>query len=229
MSVEIYGTERFVNALFDARAVGFDRGKARRFASKILSPGAYINNRNLPSHPEAWKTVIEMMTSVAKRLLDDYDVIAAVATGGIVHGAVIAYTLGVPHIIVKKEEKNHGLGGRIDGDIQLLHDGARVLLVEDMYSTFESSLEAIEVLTQEGARDRHTLLIITWNFPAFRYKFFNHTVIAGCIGEMILDKAVARGQIEERYEKLLRHWLQHPDDESWSQDGTWQLPKSKTE
>lgn len=227
MSTAIYGTARFVDALFDANAVGFNRGKAVKFASKILSPGAYINNRNLASHPEAWKTVITMMMAVAKRLRDEYDVIAAVATGGIVHGGVIAHTLGVPHIIVKKEEKSHGLGGRIDGDVRLLHDGARVLLVEDMGSTFGSSLNAMEALTYAGARVRNTLLINTWDFPEFQRKSANYSVFAGCTGEMILDVAVQRKLVDEKYEKLLRHWLQHPEDQSWSQDGAWELPKPK--
>jgi orotate phosphoribosyltransferase len=227
MSAAIYGTQGLINALFDAKVVGFNRGKAVRFASGILSPGAYINNRNLASHPPAWEIVLTAMLAVARDLREDCDAIAAVATGGIAHGAVMASILVTPFLIVKKGEKDHGLGGRIDGDAELLRNGTGVLLVEDMGSTFGSSLSAIEALEHEGAAVHHTLLINSWDFPEFQRKSLNHSVYVGCTGKMLLNEAVQRGLVDEEYAKLLYHWLEHPEDESWAHDGDWELPKQK--
>jgi orotate phosphoribosyltransferase len=227
MSVAVYGTQRLVNALFDARAVGFKRGKVIKFASGILSPGAYINNRNLASYPQAWDAVLTAMLAVARRLRPQYDIIAGVATGGIAHGSVIARELRVPYMSVKKGEKSHGLGGRIDGDAQLLSTGAGVLVVEDMGSTFESSLSAIGALTHEGAVVRHTLLINSWNFPEFQCNSASHSVYVGCLGKTLLEEAMRRALIDEKYAKLVHDWLEHPDDQSWVHDGTWEFPVSK--
>ncbi len=224
VSLKVFGNDAGVASLFQANAVGFNRPKAIRFKHGVLSPGAYIDNRKLPSHHAAWQTVVMQMIMRARALKSEYDVIASVATGGIVHGAVIGWQLGVPHVIVKKQEKaGHGLGGLIDGDSKILN-GKKVLLIEDMSSTFESSLKAMEILRNAGAEVTHTLLINTWELPDFRRNIENHAVHAMCTGTMILGYAAKRRLVDPAYESLIRHWLQHPEDERWAHQGGWVLP-----
>jgi orotate phosphoribosyltransferase len=127
-------------------------------------------------------------------------------------------------VIVKTEEKiGHGLGGLIDGDAMILR-GKRVLLFEDMSTTFESPLHAMKTLEQAGAVVASTLLINTWNLPVFRANSKHYTVYALCTGQMIFDYAVVNSRLEHRHELILSRWFEHPEDESWSKDGKWELP-----
>ena len=225
MPLIIFGDDpRCTDALFTANAVRFKRPEAIRFAHGVLSPGAYNNNRALPSHPSEWDIVLQPMIRRASQLRHEYDVIASVATGGIIHGGAIARALEVPHVIVKKQEKGHGLGGLIDGDAGIL-PGKRVLLVEDMSSTFQSCLKAMEPLKHEGAVVMHTLLISTWNLPDFAQNVGEHQVHTLCTGAMFVVKAIHTKLVDDEHGRILQHWLQHPEDESWTQDGTWELPK----
>jgi len=227
MSLHIHGSKLVVDSLIDGNVVGIKRPKAIRFDSKILSPGAYIDNRKLPSHPREWDQVLTELGAVAKKLRHDYTVVASVATGGIVHAGVLAWKLKVPHVIAKKEEKGHGLGGFIDGDPAVLA-GANVLLIEDMSSTFGSCLKAMGPLEEAGALVTHTLLISTWNLPDFRQNIRGHEVHALCTGETILNQMVERGLVDGEHEDVVRHWLEYPEDESWAHDGNWLPPKGET-
>ena len=194
MTTNVYGGPDLVRCIFEAKAAGFEEKKAIRFKGGILSPGAYINNRVLPSHPISWNNILDAMTTQTALLYKDkIDVIASVATGAIAHSSVIANRLMIPQVIVKKQEKKtHGLSGLVDGDVKILPE-ARVLLIEDMSSTFMSSLKAIEILEQEGATVDHVILINTWNLPSFIVNSGNYEVYAGCTGEQILDHAVKCG------------------------------------
>ncbi len=228
MALTFFGNTETVGNLFKANAVGFKRPKAIRFKQGTLSPGAYIDNRKLGSHPDALDAISSAMTRQAGKLRNDFDVIASVATGGISHAAIIAWRLHVPHVIVKKQEKtDHGLGGLVDGDFTILQQ-ARVLLVEDMSSTFKSCLEAMGPLQREGATVAHTILINTWALPEFHKNSEGYSVYALRNGEMLMKYAADRSMIDLEYKKILEHWLLHPEDESWAHDGTWELPKSPT-
>lgn len=223
MPLSVFGDMKDVSPFFESGAVGISRPGAIRFSNKILSPGAYINNRKLPSRPREWD---EVMTKVMKRAEDLYgfDAIASVASGGVLHGGVLAWKMTIPHFIVKKEEKKtHGFGGLIDGDAPMLK-GRDVLLVEDMSSTFKSSLRAIGILEAAGAKVAHVLLLNTWGFPEFHENVGKHSVHAICTGEMIVDYAAQSGMIDKSHERILRHWLKNPRDQEWSKDG-WKLPE----
>jgi orotate phosphoribosyltransferase len=100
----------------------------------------------------------------------------------------------------------------------------RVLLVEDMSSTFESALAAMKALEAAGARVAHTLILNTWGLPEFHANIVGHSVHALCTGEMIVDYAAQNGMLDEKVERIVRHWLEHPEDEEWSKEG-WELPQ----
>ena len=226
MTLQTVNNHLMIDAIFAANAAGFKRPKAIRYAHGILSPGAYINNRVIASHPDLLKIVIDALDSILDSLYGEVDIIASVATGGIVFGSTLAWINSLPHVIVKKQEKGHGLGGLIDGDVTILAD-KRVLLVEDMSTTFESSLKAMEPLKEHGATVVHTLMIETWNFPEFKSNVKNHGVTALCTGSFLFEEACSRGIIDQEHEQIIRHWLEYPEDETWANDGKWILPDNK--
>lgn len=228
MPLHVFGTKDDVGPFFLSGAVGIRRPKAIRFKHGVLSPGAYIDNRVLPSHPDSWSIVIHQLIEHAQDLGKQWDVIASVATGGTPHGAALAHMLGAPHFTIKKEEKGHGVGGLIDGDLKKLRD-MRVLLVEDMSSTFMSSLKAMKPIEAAGAEVTNTITLNTWGLPDFHTNIGKHHVHALVTGEMIVDCAKELGDLDEEHEKVVRHWLKHPEDEEWSKDGSWELPKDASE
>jgi len=137
----------------------------------------------------------------------------------------LAWETGFPHVIVKAEEKTHGLSGLIDGDTRVL-EGARVLLIEDMSSTFKSSLAAMRAFAEKGVGVSCSLLINTWGFPEFHENVGDHDVVALCSGSMIVDFAESNHIIDAEYATLLRKWIADPYDESWVSD-EWIIPPRK--
>src|SRR5207253_578109 len=75
------------------------------------------------------------------------------AIGGLTMGAdpivvAVAVTSGTLHgFLVRKEEKQHGTGQRVEG---FREKGARVLIVDDVCTTGSSTVQAIETARQFG-------------------------------------------------------------------------------
>jgi len=198
-----------VSALFEAGAVGFNEGQEITFKSGIISPGAYINNRVLQSHPDAFKCIVEEIAKVAAA--DDVEVLASVATGGIAFGAAAALLTGKPHVIVKKEEKtSHGLKGLIDGDLNVVN-GSGVLMVEDMSSTFTSTLKAMESIAAVGGTVIRSVAIETWGFPVFHQNTADHDVFVLCDSADLIGAAGHTGRISAAYKNRLVKWVANPD------------------
>lgn len=229
MPLHVHGNRRAVECLVRAKAAGIKRPKAIRFKQGILSPGAYIDNRKVPSYPWEWDTIVGDLKEVAVRHIPTFEVIASVATGGDMHAAALAWRLKLPLVSVRDKEKNYGPGGRIAGDTLML-PGKRVLLLEDMSTTFQSCLDAMEPLVGCGATVVATLLIDTWKLPIFEENIFGHEVHALCTGKMILDGVIELGKtdpdirIDREHQEIMRHWLNHPEDESWADSKDWQIP-----
>lgn len=225
MPLQVHGSISTVDALIRANAVWFKRPKAIWFAQDILSPGAYIDNRMLKSHPQAWDTILGDLRYLIPQLARPYGdvVLASVATGGDAHAAVTAWRTNLPLVSVRKKEKGHGgKKGRIDGDPEILA-GAKVFLIEDMSSTFQNCLSAMEPLEKAGAKVVETILINTWNLPEFQQNSASHSVHALCTGEMTLDRTVDLGKVDSGHEKIVRNWLLNPKDSGWA-DSSWQIP-----
>ena len=89
------------------------------------------------------------------------DMIAGVATGGIAHGALVAHDLGLPFIYVRSGAKDHGMKNQVEGDLTV---GRSVVVVEDLVSTGQSSLNAVEALRAEGCDVKGMVSIFTYGF-----------------------------------------------------------------
>ena len=153
--------QAIARALLEIRAVVFSPRAPVTFKSGILSP-VYVDNRRLPFWPEQWRLVIDGFCQAITAGGLVFDVIAGIAAAGIPHSAALAYRLAVPSVFVRKEAKDHGLRGQIEGgDVA----GRRVLLVEDLVTTGGSSLAGVEALRAAGATVTDCLCITTYGFP----------------------------------------------------------------
>ena len=78
--------------LLSHNAIVFLKDKPMRLRSGLVTP-IYVDNRILPSYPEAWRDIVETMASRIVELKLDFDVIAGVEGAGTSHGAALAYRL----------------------------------------------------------------------------------------------------------------------------------------
>ncbi|MCY3572816.1 MAG: orotate phosphoribosyltransferase [Chloroflexota bacterium] len=202
-------TQRAIaNALLDSGAVGFSPEKPITFKSGIRSP-IYVDNRRLSYHPRAWRVVVEGFVSTIDTRALDYDALAGVALGGVAHCAALAYTVGKPAVIVRKESKRHGRGKRIEGgEVK----GLRLLLIEDLVTTGGSSLSGVAALREAGATVADVCAIVSYGFAAAAAAFAQaglrlHTLTNF---ETILQESQARGRLDAAQLAILRDWFADP-------------------
>ncbi|WP_254533038.1 orotate phosphoribosyltransferase [Natrinema gelatinilyticum] len=74
--------------------------------------------------------------------------LAGVALGGVPLATATSVELGLPYVIARKQRKAHGLGNQIEG---ALEPDDKVIVLEDITTTGQSAIEAVEVLREAGA------------------------------------------------------------------------------
>jgi orotate phosphoribosyltransferase len=130
------------------------------WVSGIKSP-VYCDNRKINSYVETRNIVTNAFVKLIKDHFSNVEIIAAVATGGIPIGALVADRMGLPFIYVRQAPKNHGLMRQIEGDFKI---GSNVVLIEDHVSTGSSSLNALNGLLNENLNVLALISIMTYNF-----------------------------------------------------------------
>ena len=153
--------------LLSIGAVHFDPDNPIILRSGIKSP-VYTDNRSLPYYPNRWRRVINGFERVIIARKIDYDIFAGIATAGIFHSSALAYRLARPSIFIRKEVKEHGTQKMIEGGNV---EGLKVLLVEDLVTTGESSLAGVAVLRQAGATVTDCLAISSYGLPQAEENF----------------------------------------------------------
>ena len=138
------------------------------------------------------------------------DVIAGVATGAIGIGVLVAESLGVPFVYVRPEPKKHGRQNQIEGFLQ---KGQNVVVVEDLISTGNSSLMAVEALREAGANVKGMAAIFTYGFEIAETNFKNANLDLYTLSnyQNLLNLAVAKRYITEEEQVTLQEWSLHPD------------------
>jgi len=128
-----------------------------KLASGILSP-YYIDLRLIPSDPEAFRRVIGFYTTaLGTTLLNRVQRLAGIPTAGIAYAAVLAFNLSKPFLYVRKEEKEHGRGRRIEGSLQ---PADKVLVLDDVVTTGKNLVEAVEAIRAEGGVVEDALVLL---------------------------------------------------------------------
>lgn len=129
-----------------------------KFGEFILTSGKkspyYIDLRILPSYPRLYRMVMDKVVDIASRL--SFDVVAGVATAGIVHAAYLGCLMGKPMAYVRKKPKEHGTRSLVEGVVEK----RRVLLVDDVATTGGSLSRAVDVLRGAGAVVEDAVVIV---------------------------------------------------------------------
>ncbi len=178
--MEIHGDliDSFSKELLASGAISFGRYRLR---SGRVSP-YYIDLRVLVSKPKLLSIAVELMSRLIEGLSPRPTKLCGIPMTGALIVSSIAAVKGIPGIYIRKEpmiyrdildkisgessidpvcfdnisrilggvrSKTHGISRLVDG---VIDDGDRVLLVDDVITTGDTKIEAIEILEEEARR-----------------------------------------------------------------------------
>lgn len=183
------------------------------WASGWKSP-IYCDNRIILSYPQIRNFVREEMAKQVELLYGKPDVIAGVATGAIGIGMLVADYLGLPFIYVRPEAKSHGRQNKIEG---ALEKNQTVVVIEDLISTGNSSLNAVKALEESGARVKGMLAIFTYGFDVATENFKKNNIELHTLSDYdhLIQQASDTHYIKEQQFKTLLEWKANPS--AWQQ------------
>lgn len=205
--------QKVAKALLKLGAVQLRPDRPFVWTSGIKSP-IYCDNRILLSHPKARDKVMEGFLSLIKSEGLKFDALAGIATAGIPHAAILADRLEKPMLYVRASPKTHGKGNRIEGEFR---KGDRVLVVEDLVSTGQSSLEAVKALRQAGLKADDCVAIFTYGFPFAKNAFRRERCRLHTLTDLrtLVDVAVEGERIETQDRALIERFARAP--QKWAQ------------
>ena len=194
--------------LLQINAIKLNSKNPFTWASGWKSP-IYCDNRVILSFPAIRNYVREEFSKNIEKQFGKPDVIAGVATGAIGVGILVAQELGLPFVYVRPEPKKHGRMNQVEGFLQ---KGQNVVVVEDLISTGNSSLLAVDALRNEGANIKGMAAIFTYGFPVAEENFKNANVDLFTLSnyENLLELAVDKEYIAEAELDLLTEWRKNP-------------------
>ncbi|MCX7954069.1 MAG: orotate phosphoribosyltransferase [Bacteroidales bacterium] len=152
--------EIIAKLLLSVNAVKLNIENPFLWASGWKSP-IYCDNRKTYYYPNVRKEIINGYLNLIDSYFKNVEVIAAVATGAIGYGSIIADKLNLPLVYVRTEAKSHGLGNLIEGEVP---KNKKVVVIEDLISTGKSSVSVIKTLKSFNADVIGLIAIFTYNF-----------------------------------------------------------------
>lgn len=178
------------------------------WASGWKSP-IYCDNRKILSFPFARNLVQERFVEIVGREYPGVEVIAGVATGAIAHGILVADKMNLPFIYVRTEPKNHGLENLIEG---VLEPGQKVVVIEDLVSTGNSSLKAAEAVRRAGGEVLGMVAVFSYEFPQASENFRNASIPLSTLScyQVLIGQALELGRISESEVGKLMEWRMDP-------------------
>ncbi|WP_026978043.1 orotate phosphoribosyltransferase [Flavobacterium tegetincola] len=194
--------------LLQINAIKLNPGNPFTWASGWKSP-IYCDNRITLSFPPIRNYLKDEFAKNIEKKFGKPDVIAGVATGAIGIGILVAEALALPFVYVRPEAKKHGRLNQIEGFLQ---KGQNVVVIEDLISTGNSSLMAVEALKAAGANVKGMAAIFSYGFEIATENFKKADVDLFTLSnyENLLTLAVAKKYITEEEEKTLQEWRVSP-------------------
>jgi len=149
-------TDRVAGALYRSGCLKFGSFKIK---SGALSP-YYIDLACLLSSPKELCAVVEVAADVVKQIMasDSVNKLASIELKGALILPSIACKVGLPCVVVRKENKAYGVTGRVAG--AEVAEGDRVLFFDDVVSEGLSKVEGIKPLEERGAVVKHLLVVV---------------------------------------------------------------------
>jgi orotate phosphoribosyltransferase len=206
--------EKTAELLLQINAIKLNSKNPFTWSSGWKSP-IYCDNRLLLSFPAIRNYIRDEFAKNIEKKFGKPDVIAGVATGAIGIGILVAESLGLPFIYVRPEPKKHGRQNQIEGFLQ---KGQNVIVIEDLISTGNSSLLAVEALKEAGANIKGMVAIFNYGFSISEenFKKANIELVTLSNYESLLQLAIEKRYINEEELETLQEWRVTPD--RWLQE-----------
>ena len=194
--------------LLQINAIKLNPDQPFTWASGWKSP-IYCDNRKVLSFPYIRDFIKSEMCNVIFEEFSEGSLLAGVATAGIAWGAMAADQLKLPFIYVRPKPKEHGLGNQIEGYYE---KGQKVVVVEDLISTGKSSLQVVDVLTENGLDVIGMVSIFNYGFDAadkvFRERGLKYFSLTNYL--TLIDLAIEKGIVTSQQEGILLNWRSDP-------------------
>ncbi len=182
------------------------------WASGWNSP-IYCDNRKTLSFPKVRNFIKNEFVNIIRKKYPEAEVIAGVATGAIAIGVLVADALDLPFVYVRPKPKDHGMGNQVEG---ALLPGQKVVVVEDLISTGNSSLNAVAVLRKAQSEVLGMVAIFSYKFSLAEenFKKNNCELITLSNYPALLELALKTGQVSPEQLETLNDWRKDPG--SWT-------------
>lgn len=199
---------KIAKSLLEIEAVKLNVANPFTWASGIKSP-IYCDNRRILSFPEVRTFVKDSFVKIIGQEFEKPGCIAGVATGGIPHGVLVAEKLNLPFVYVRSDTKQHGLGNRVEGFVK---KGWETLVIEDLVSTGNSSLTAVESLKLQKAEVIGMMAVFSYGFDlaADNFRKASCKLFTLTDYETLINVASENGYIKDSEIDLLEEWRKDP-------------------
>jgi len=196
--------------LLQINAIKLNPANPFTWASGWKSP-IYCDNRKTLSYPEVRSIICDGFKRLIIEKYPNVDVIAGVATGAIAHGILVADRMNLPFIYVRSAPKKHGLENLVEGDVKA---GQRVVVIEDLISTGQSSLAAVDALRNAGCEVLGMAAIFTYEFNQAAENFKNSNVKLDTLANytQLINFAVEQNFVKKEHLELLKSWRNNPEN-----------------
>ncbi len=199
---------RIAEALLDIGALRLSPQQPYTWSSGWRSP-LYCDNRLTLSYPEVRTLICEAFVHKVRQQYGAAEAICGVATGGLPHGMLVADRLELPYLYVRPTPKGHGLLNQVEGRVV---PQQRVVVIEDLVSTGESSLKAVRALREAGLAVEGLCSIFHYGFAQAERSFSSEGVVFSplCTFDVLLSVAGARGLFDTATLESIKTWRTDP-------------------
>ncbi len=210
MVLNKYTAKKTAELLLQINAIKLNSKNPFTWASGWKSP-IYCDNRIILSHPQIRIFVREQIVKQIEELYGKPDVIAGVATGAIGIGMLVADVMNLPFIYVRPNSKKHGRKNQVEGQYS---KSQKVVVIEDLISTGNSSLIAVDALRNEELIVKGMISVFTYGFNVSYENFKNKNVELHTLSsyDFLLEQALEIKYITENEFKTLKEWKKNPSD-----------------
>jgi orotate phosphoribosyltransferase len=194
--------------LLQINAVKLNLKEPFTWASGWKSP-IYCDNRRILSFPFIRDYIKSELCNVVFEKFPQAGLLAGVATAGIAWGALVADQLKLPYIYVRPKPKEHGLGNQVEGYYE---KGQKTVVIEDLVSTGQSSLQVVDVLRSADVEVIGIVAIFTYDFPAateaFKAAGLEYQPLTSY--PMLIELAIEKGLVSPDQQEILLKWRNDP-------------------
>jgi orotate phosphoribosyltransferase len=201
--------KKIAEQLLQIKAIKLQPDKPFTWASGWKSP-IYCDNRISLSYPKVRTYIRQALVNTIEKKYGRPDLIAGVATAAIAQGALVAEAMGLPFVYVRSSPKDHGRENLIEGEVS---PGQTIVVIEDLISTGQSSLKAVQALRDSGCTVKGMISIFNYGFDiaAKNFEEAQCPVVSLCNYSVLLNQAVESGYIRNEEMDTLENWRKSPE------------------